>query len=134
VQIVGNAGQGRPGDRPGTVDYRLDRRRLLRQFRQGDVAQEDICDAQSELMRVAHHASVPARGSCPVCESADLRNVRFVFGPRLPGGGRCVASVAELERLARRSGEHRCFLVEVCPDCRWNHLLSSYVLEPSRSA
>jgi hypothetical protein len=45
-----------------------------------------------------------------------------------------VTSVADLDRLARRAGEHRCFLVEVCPDCRWNHLLTSYLLEPSRSA
>jgi hypothetical protein len=45
-----------------------------------------------------------------------------------------VTSKGELRRLADRSGEHRCFVVEVCPSCRWNHLLSTYLLGAERSA
>lgn len=117
-----------PGQGAGTVDYRLDRRRLLRAFRAGSIGQDEICDAQPELVRVGRECSLPSRSPCPVCAARTLRTVRFVFGPRLPRGGRAVTSEAELERLAAKAGEHRCYVVEVCTSCRWNHLLSSSVL------
>jgi len=117
----------------GRVDYRLDRRRTLRALRAGEVSREDVCDAQSELLRVGRECSTAARTACPVCDERALRRVRFVFGPRLPSGGRAITSQAELERLATKAGEHRCFEVEVCLECRWNHLLATYVLRP-RSA
>lgn len=119
---------------PGSIDYRLARRQALRRFRAGEVGAEDICDAQAELLRVAHSCSEPAGTPCPVCRARSLRNVRFVFGPRLPPGGRAVSSHSELDRLAGRSGEHRCYLVEVCIECRWNHLLSTTVLGAGRTA
>ncbi|HOT79184.1 MAG TPA: DUF5318 family protein [Microthrixaceae bacterium] len=125
---------GRPGDTPGTVDYRLDRRRLLRAVRAGEVDREEVCDAQIELMRVGRDYSRAASKPCPICGERTLKNVRFVFGPRLPSQGRCVTSAKELQRLAERAGEHRCYLVEVCIGCRWNHLLSSYLLGPRKSA
>lgn len=106
----------------------------MRGFRSGDIAQEEICDAQAELIRVARSCSEPAGKRCPVCDGRALAMVRFVFGPRLPKGGRCVTSAAELERLAQRAGEHRCYLVEVCPECRWNHMVSTFPLGAERSA
>lgn len=124
-------GAGRPGDTPGTVDYRLDRRRLLRSVRAGEVGPEDVCDAHPELLRVGREYSRSATTACPICGEWTLRQVRFVFGPRLPSSGRCITSAKELERLAARAGEHRCYLVEVCVGCRWNHLLSSFVLRPT---
>ncbi len=134
VEFVRSQGTGRPGATPGSIDYRLARRRLLRQFRAGEVFASDICDAQRELLRVAGNASVPARQPCPVCGERQLRIVRFVFGPRLPSGGRAVTSAAELRRLAGRQGDHRCYEVEVCLDCRWNHLQSTYLLAEELSA
>jgi len=86
------------------------------------------------LLRVAREYSLAARTPCPICGERTLRNVRYVFGPRLPNGGRAIGSKAELERLAAKPGEHRCFLVEVCTQCRWNHLLSASVLGVRRSA
>ncbi|HNI33939.1 MAG TPA: DUF5318 family protein [Microthrixaceae bacterium] len=127
-------GSGRPGDAPGTVDYRLDRRRALRAFRAGELDREDVCDAQLELLRVGRDYSRAAPTACPVCDERTLRHVRFVFGPRLPAQGRCVTSSKELARLAERPGDHRCFLVEVCIGCRWNHLLSTYPLSPGSPA
>ena len=127
-------GSGRPGDTPGTVDYRLDRRRVLRAFRAGEVDREEVCDAQLELMRVGRDYSRAAPTPCPICTERSLRHVRFVFGPRLPAQGRCITSTKELERLGERAGEYRCYLVEVCIGCRWNHLLSSYLLGPRKSA
>jgi hypothetical protein len=45
-----------------------------------------------------------------------------------------VTSKDELDRLAARPGNYRCFLVEVCTSCRWNHLLSSYLLSPGKAS
>lgn len=134
VDFLDPQAKGRPGTSPGSIDYRLTRSRVLRQFRAGELTETDICDAQRELMRVAHGCSVAARTPCPVCGQRGLKIVRFVFGPRMPAGGRAVASEPELARLSSKSGEHRCYVVEVCVDCRWNHLQSTYVLGAERSA
>lgn len=121
---------GKPGPSPGSVDYRLNRRRAVRALRDGSLSREEACDAQLELMRVAQNFSKAARGPCPACAKRELRHVRYVFGPRLPKGGRCVQSDAEIERIAAKAGEFRCFLIEVCRSCRWNHLLSTSILVP----
>lgn len=122
---------GRPGAMPGTIDYRLDRRRVLRALRDGRVDRSELCDAQAELIRVAKEFSTAAPTPCPVCELRELRHVRYVFGPRLPAGGRCINSAKELDRLASKAGQFRCYLIEVCVDCRWNHLLTTFLLRPT---
>lgn len=114
---------GRPGQTPGSVDYRFARRQLLHRFRAGELTTADVCDAQAELIRVGTHCSQRATVPCPVCGRSELRIVRFVFGPKMPRSGRAVASRAELRRLAERSSGLRCYTVEVCLACRWNHLL-----------
>jgi hypothetical protein len=134
VDFLALRAEGRPGNTPGSVDYRLARRRAIRGLRSGDTDAGEFCDAQGELLRVAASCSEPAGEPCPVCGEDELRIVRFVFGPRLPKGGRCVTSKGELRRLADRSGDHRCYVVEVCTACRWNHLLSSYLLAAEQSA
>lgn len=114
---------GRPGTAPGSVDYRFARRQLLHRFRSGELSRQDVCDAQSELLRVATNCSQASTVACPVCGERNLRIVRFVFGPRLPPGGRVVSTRAELRRLATERTGRRCYSVEVCLACRWNHLL-----------
>lgn len=114
---------GRPGSTPGSIDYRFARRQLLHRYRAGELSRPDVCDAQAELMRIALNCSQGSTAPCPVCAEQTLRLVRFVFGPRLPPGGRPVASRSELRKLARGPGERRCYTVEVCTSCRWNHLL-----------
>jgi hypothetical protein len=114
---------GRPGATPGSVDYRFARRQLLHRFRAGELTTADVCDAQAELIRIGTHCSQGATAPCPVCGESKLRLVRFVFGPRLPAGGRVVGSRAEMRRLAERFSNLRCYTVEVCLACRWNHLL-----------
>ena len=54
-----------------------------------------------------------------------LVEVTYVFGPRLPKGGRCVTSDRELDRLAARKSVSQGYVVEVCTGCRWNHLTES---------
>lgn len=117
-------------DVPGEIDYRLARRQVLRAYRKGTIARHEVCDAQSELRRNAHHCGEPTGTTCPVCEDHELVHVTYVFGPRLPAHGRCVMSPAELARLAKRKGNFVGYEVEVCAACGWNHLTRSYLLDP----
>lgn len=124
----------RGADGPGEIDYRLARQSVLSEFRKGRVARHEVCDAHPELVRAAREVGDPTKITCPVCEAAKVVLVSYVFGPRLPAFGRCVTSRAELRKLAKRSGEFSCYVVEVCPACSWNHLARTFLLTPARPA
>lgn len=113
---------------PGSVDYRLRRRRLLADVEAGLISRADVCDAHPDLLRAARNAAPPLGRACPLCPDGDLRIVGYVFGPRLGSGGKCVLSDAELQRLAQRNGNFLTYEVEVCPKCGWNHLIRRYPL------
>lgn len=116
--------------RPGEIDYRLERQRVLAAYRSGAQSELAVCDAQVELLRNAEHCGTDTDEPCPICDDASLRHVTYVFGPRLPSSGRCVTSPAELARLAKRKSPYNAYVVEVCLECRWNHLVRSYLLNP----
>ncbi|MCB0996690.1 MAG: DUF5318 family protein [Acidimicrobiales bacterium] len=121
-----------PGALHGEIDYRLARQAVLADVRAGRTSTLEVCDAHPELWRAAHEVGVATSDDCPICDDGRLVHVSYVFGPRLPPFGRCITSRAELARLARRKGTFTCYVVEVCPECRWNHLTRSYVLDPPR--
>ena len=110
----------------GRVEYLLARNAVVREFRKGRLSRLDVCDAHPELLRVASNLGKPTGEECPICEDDDLVEVTFVFGSRLPPGGRCVASQAELNRYWRRKDPVACYVVEVCTACSWNHLTRMY--------
>ncbi|HEY1988885.1 MAG TPA: DUF5318 family protein [Acidimicrobiales bacterium] len=110
----------------GQVEYRLARDSVVREYRKSRLSRMDICDAHPELLRAAQHLGVPTGADCPICEQAELVDVTFVFGSRLPPGGRCVTSRAELTRYWRRKEPVVCYVIEVCNGCRWNHLVRMY--------
>src|SRR5580704_19059503 len=99
----------------GRVEYRLARNAVVSEFRKGRLSRLDVCDAHPELLRAARNVGKPSGEGCPICEEADLVDVTFVFGSRLPSGGRCVSSAAELNRLWRRKDPVVCYVIEVCP-------------------
>lgn len=107
------------------IDYRLMRETTLAAWRKGKVSVSELCDAQPELRRNAEFCGRSLESPCPVCESDGLVEVTYVFGPRLPGHGRCVTSDREMARLNARKQELRGYVVEVCTDCGWNHLVRS---------
>jgi hypothetical protein len=120
---------------PGQIDYRLARNAIIKEFRRGRMSRLDVCDAHPELMRAATHVGAPTDETCPICEERPLVLVSYAFGPHLPPSGQCFTSAAELARLSRRAGQVACYVVEVCPDCRWNHLTRTYVAgRPTRRA
>jgi Family of unknown function (DUF5318) len=114
----------------GGVDYRLERQRVLFAFRAGQMTLAEVCDAQAELLRNAEHCGIASPEPCPICEASAVTQVTYVFGARLPSGGRCMTSAAEMQRLARRAASYTAYVVEVCVACRWNHLVRSYGLTP----
>lgn len=123
----------RPGAAPGRVDYRLVRRHTVDEFHRGRLSRLDVCDAQPELLRAARNLGRSASQPCPICEDENLVTVSFVFGPRLPAHGRAVSSAREMAKLRSRRDPAHCYVVEVCPDCAWNHLLQAFSVGGNRS-
>jgi hypothetical protein len=39
-----------------------------------------------------------------------------------------VTSRNELSKLSKRAQELACYIVEVCPDCSWNHLARTFMV------
>ena len=99
---------------------------MVRAFQRGRLGRLDVCDAHPELLRAARNVGSPVEETCPICEEAALVLVTYVFGPRLPSQGRCPATATELDRLHRRADPVVCYVVEVCPECGWNHLVRMY--------
>ena len=100
---------------------------MLREFRRGRLGRLDVCDAQPELLRVARNLGRETSTECPICEDATLVHVSFAFGRRLPAQGRALAP-GDLGKLARSGDELACYLVEVCTECSWNHLLRMFTV------
>ena len=113
---------------PGQIDYRLARNSILSEFRKGRLSRLDVCDAHPELLRAARNVGKPKQEDCPICDEAALVLVSYVFGSRLPPHGRCITSAEELLKLSRRPTELACYVVEVCPECSWNHLVRTFPL------
>jgi hypothetical protein len=125
-----------PGDAaglPGEVDYRLARQAVISEFRKGRLARHEVCDAHPELVRAARNVGEESTQQCPICDAEKLVHVTYVFGARMPAGGRCVTTKRELQRLARGSDGRAAYIVEVCPGCAWNHLARTFPLGQARS-
>jgi hypothetical protein len=124
LRATAESGKGRPGE----IDYRLARSARLGDYRVGRLSRNEVCDAQTELLRNAIHCGRATRRTCPICEHRHLVEVTYVFGPRLPKSGRCITAQGELATLAAKTGRHEAWVVEVCTECRWNHLTRSFPL------
>jgi hypothetical protein len=110
------------------VDYALRRRALLGEVAAGRRARDEACDAHPYLLLAAKHYGEAVTQPCPVCERRRQRHVHYVYGASLGSIAGQAKSVAELAQLARERDEFDVYVVEVCPDCRWNHLVRSFVL------
>lgn len=114
------------GALPGAIDYRLARNAIVSEFRKGRLSRLDVCDAHPELLRAAKNVGQSTAMECPICEDATVVHVSYVFGSRLPPQGRCITSTTELTKLSRRPTPLACYVVEVCPECSWNHLTRTF--------
>ena len=116
-----------PVTRGPVVDYSLARRALIASVRRGVTATTDVCDAHPELLRAGKNIGEEAPDKCPICSHESLKQVRYVYGDELGrNSGRVVYPPEWLKELAQQYEHFTCYLVEVCTDCHWNHLLRSY--------
>jgi hypothetical protein len=113
----------------GFVDYTLQKRSVLDDLRRGSLDRLDVCDAHPELIRAARNIGTEIDRPCPVCSAGSLKQVRYVFGSQLKhlSGKPVYPEDWELE-LSKKFDEFRCYVVEVCLDCCWNHLAACYLM------
>jgi Family of unknown function (DUF5318) len=119
-------------DHAGVVDYRLARNMVISEFHKGRLSRLDVCDAHPELLRAAANVGDETRENCPICAEAKVRLVSYLFGNRLPPSGVCVTSRRELAKLTKGNHHLRCYVVEVCTTCSWNHLARSFIVAGRR--
>ncbi|MGH3518276.1 MAG: DUF5318 family protein [Haloechinothrix sp.] len=110
------------------VDYALQRRALLADFRSGRVRTTDVCDADPYLRRAAKFHGEHTEHACPVCRKVQVTLVAWVYGDELKHASGSARKPDELERMANLFSEFTVYVVEVCHSCGWNHLAMSYVL------
>lgn len=110
------------------IDYALQRRAVLADVAVGRASVADVCDAHPYLLLAARHYGEPSPVPCPLCAKRGLRQVHYVYGDELRTTAGQAKSLPELAHLARCHDEFDVYVVEVCPDCHWNHLIRSFVL------
>ena len=110
------------------IDYALARRSVLSALFSGQLSTLDACDAHPYLLRAAKYHGESTTTPCPVCRKDNLTHVTYVYGDELKEGSGRVRATAELDLMAREHAEFSVYVVEVCRECGWNHLTTSYVL------
>lgn len=112
------------------VDYGLQRRATLERLRRPgrSLSRPEACDADPMLIRAALHHGERSEQDCPVCASKSLVNLHYTFGDQLGQYSGRIKATVELEEMAHQFGEFKVFVVEVCPQCGWNHIVASFVL------
>lgn len=111
------------------VSYALQRRARLEALRRPDRAlMDDPCNADPLLVSSAVHHGEPSGSECPICASDQMKVLNYVFGDQLGQFSGRIKSTEELDEMQTQFGEFTVRVVEVCPDCRWNHMISSYTL------
>jgi len=116
------------------VSHALKRRATLEAMHrpQALLAGLDPCDADPLLIRSALHHGALAGRDCPVCASSRLTLLNYVFGEQLGQYSGRIKSVDELVEMEGEFGEFKVYVVEVCPDCGWNHMIETFLLGDGR--
>lgn len=112
------------------VDFSLQRRRTLASMRQrsNTLSRAEVCDADPMLVRSALHHGEPAEAPCPVCASSTLQVLHYVFGTQLGQYSGRIKATVELEPMAHEFGEFKVCQVEVCTECGWNFMTSTWLM------
>lgn len=106
------------------VSYEWERAAHVRDLRAGLLKREDVCDADFLLQAAAEYHGRPAGRPCPVCGEM-LSLTLWVYGEQL---GRRAGSARNTQEIAEMVADGLTFTVhsvEVCRQCRWNHLLEA---------
>jgi len=111
-----------------SIDYSLSKRRTLIALFQGSASAMDACDADPYLRRAAKHHGELTNRPCPVCKKLKIVELRYAFGDQLGQYSGRIKNQKELVEMQSEYGEFRVYVVEICTDCHWNHLVESFLL------
>jgi len=114
--------------RRDSIDYSLKRRATLVSYFKGAQAKVDICDADPYLRLAAKHHGEAVERPCPICRKAEMVVLHYAFGDQLGQYSGRIKNEVELAEMQSEYGEFRVYVVEICTDCHWNHLVSSFLL------
>jgi hypothetical protein len=113
-----------------SVDYSLQRRRTLAELQGAlrTMVSHEALEADPLLIRAALHHGCLTRRRCPVGDCGRLITINYTFGDQLGQYSGRIKSADELVEMENEFGEFTVYVVEVCQDCGWNHVIESYVL------
>ena len=113
-----------------SVDYSLQRRRTLEELQGAfrTMVSHEALDADPMLIRAALHHGSLSEQRCPVGSCGRLLRLNYTFGDQLGQYSGRIKSNEELENMENEYGEFTVYVVEVCSECGWNHVIESYVL------
>ena len=111
------------------VSHEWQRRQTLREFKRGQLPIDDVCDADFLLRAAAQHHGEDSVRPCPVCGEA-MRDVRWVYSEKLGRRTGTARNEEEIDGLVAEVGPLTVHVVEVCPACKWNHLLQEVTAVP----
>lgn len=109
-------------ERRNEVSYEWERAQHLRDFQAGRLGRDELCDADFLLRAAAEHHGVDMHKACPICGQG-LRLTHWVYGDALGRRSGSARREREIADIAAEGLEFTVHDVEVCPACRWNHLL-----------
>ena len=92
----------------------------------------DACDADPYLRRAAKYHGELTNRSCPVCKRLKIVELRYAFGDQLGQYSGRIKNRDELIQMQSEYGEFRVYVVEICTNCHWNHLVESFLLGDGR--
>jgi hypothetical protein len=110
------------------IDYSLKRRAALVSLFKGTTSALDACNADPYLLSAAKYHGEKVERFCPVCRKAAMAELRYAFGDQLGQYSGRIKSEAELVEMQSEFGEFRVYVVEVCMECGWHHLIYSFKL------
>lgn len=111
------------------VSHEWARRTTLRDLRQGKITLDDVCDADFLLRTASQYHGAKADRPCPIC-GAELREVKWVYGENLGRRANTARSAKEIDQLVAEAGPITVHFVEVCLECKWNHLRKAVTAVP----
>lgn len=112
------------------VSHEWLRRVTVRDFHQGSLLIDDLCDADFLLRAAAEHHGEDAQYPCPICGADSLRVVKWVHSEKLGRRSNTARSEDEIALLVGEVGPITVHFVEVCPACKWNYLLKEVTAAP----
>jgi hypothetical protein len=110
------------------VSYSLERRATLLSLFRGMSSNSEACDPNPYLKLAAKHHGELIDRPCPLCKKFNMVELRYVYGDQLGQYTGRIKTIPELTEMEKEFGEFTVYIVEICRDCGWNHLISSFKL------